>query len=143
MAYIDHFLRLVVQQGASDLHIAEGQPPKMRTHGDIMPIRAELVSHDEATRMLSEICGPQNWENFQKHGDLDFAYQMDVHSRFRSNYYKQSEGYAAAFRLIPAKILSLEQLGVPVVIKELRICAAGLSLLLGRPARVKRQRKRR
>jgi twitching motility protein PilT len=131
MAYIDQFLQLVVQQGASDLHIAEGQPPKMRTHGDIMPTRAELVSHEEATRMLSEICGPQNWENFQKHGDLDFAYQMDVHSRFRTNYYKQSEGYAAAFRLIPAKILSLEQLGVPVVIKEFAHLRGGLLLVTG------------
>jgi twitching motility protein PilT len=131
MAFIDQFLQLVVQQGASDLHIAEGQPPKMRTHGDIMPVRAELVSHEEATRMLSEICEPQNWEIFQQRGDLDFAYQMDKDSRFRTNYYKQSEGYAAAFRLIPAKILSLEQLGVPVVIKEFTHLRGGLLLVTG------------
>jgi twitching motility protein PilT len=131
MAYIDQFLQLVVQQGASDLHIGEGQPPKIRTHGDIMPIRAELVSHEEATRMLSEICDPQNWENFQKHGDLDFAYQMDEHSRFRTNYFKQSDGYAAAFRLIPTKISSLEELGVPVVIKELAYLRGGLVLVTG------------
>jgi twitching motility protein PilT len=131
MAYIDQFLNLVVRQGASDLHIGEGQPPKIRTNGDIMPIRDELISHEEATRMLSEVCGPENWELFQQHGDLDFAYQMDEHSRFRSNYFKESNGYAAAFRLIPTKIASLEELGVPVVIKEFAYLRGGLVLVTG------------
>ena len=129
MAYIDQFLSLVVRQGASDLHIGEGQPPKIRTNGDIMPIRDELISHEEATRMLSEVCGPENWELFQQHGDLDFAYQMDEHSRFRSNYFKESNGYAAAFRLIPTKISSLEELGVPVVVKEFGYLRGGLVLV--------------
>ena len=131
MAYLDQFLQIVVRQGASDLHIAEGEPPKMRTHGDIMPIRSEPISHDEATRMLSEVCGPRNWETFEQHGDLDFAYQMDEHSRFRTNYYKQSEGYAAAFRLIPTKIASLEELGIPVVVKEFAYLRGGLVLVTG------------
>jgi twitching motility protein PilT len=131
MAYIDQFLQIVVRQGASDLHIAEQQPPKIRTHGDIMPIRDEPISHEEATRMLSEVCGPQNWEIFQERGDLDFAYQMDEDSRFRTNYFKQSDGYAAAFRLIPTKISSLEQLGVPVVIKEFAYLRGGLVLVTG------------
>src|SRR6266480_680154 len=131
MAYIDQFLNLVVRQGASDLHIGEGQPPKIRTNGDIMPIRDELISHEEATRMLSEVCGPENWETFQQHGDLDFAYQMDEHSRFRTNYFKESNGYAAAFRLIPTKISTLEELGVPVIIKEFAYLRGGLVLVTG------------
>ena len=131
MAYIDQFLQVVVRQGASDLHIAEGQPPKIRTHGDIMAIRAEPILHDEVTRMLSEVCGKHNWEIFQKHGDLDFAYQMDEQSRFRTNYFKQSDGYGAAFRLIPTKISSVEELGVPVVIKEFAHLRGGLVLVTG------------
>ena len=131
MAYVDQFLQIVVRQGASDLHIAEGQPPKMRTHGDIMATRAEPISHDEVTRMLSEVCGKHNWEIFQKHGDLDFAYQMDEQSRFRTNYFKQSDGYGAAFRLIPTKISSVEELGVPVVIKEFAYLRGGLVLVTG------------
>src|SRR5262249_56519836 len=118
MAYIDQFLNIVVRQGASDLHIGEGQPPKIRTHGDIMPIRDEPISRDEAIRMLSEVCGPENWELFEQRGDLDFAYQMDKHSRFRTNYFKQSDGNAAAFRMIPRKISSLGELGGPALIKE-------------------------
>ncbi len=131
MAYVDQFLQIVVRQNASDLHIAEGQPPKIRTHGDIMAIRAEPISHDEVTRMLSEVCGKHNWEIFQKHGDLDFAYQMDEQSRFRINYFKQSDGYGAAFRLIPTKISSVEELGVPVVIKEFAYLRGGLVLVTG------------
>ena len=131
MPYIDQFLNIVVRQGASDLHIGEGQPPKIRTHGDIMPLRDEPVSHEEAARMLSEVCGADNWEIFQQHGDLDFAYQMDKHSRFRTNYFKQSEGYGAAFRLIPTKISSFEELGVPVVIKEFAYLRGGLVLVTG------------
>src|SRR5215468_5757141 len=131
MADLDQFLQIVVRQGASDLHIAEGEPPKIRTHGDIMPIRAEPISHDEAARMLGEVCGPHNWELFEQRGDLDFAYQMDKHSRFRTNYFKQSDGYAAAFRLIPTKISSLEELGVPVIIKEFAYLRGGLVLVTG------------
>ncbi len=131
MAYIDQFLQIVVRQGASDLHIAEGQPPKMRTHGDIMPMRDEPMSREEATRMLSEVCGSQNWEIFEQHGDLDFAYQMDQHSRFRTNYFKQSNGYGAAFRLIPTKISTLEELGVPVIVKEFAYLRGGLLLVTG------------
>ena len=131
MADLDQFLQIVARQGASDLHIAEGQPPKIRTHGDIMPIRAEPISHDEAARMLSEVCGPHNWEVFNQRGDLDFAYQMDEHSRFRTNYFKQSKGYAAAFRLIPTKISTLEDLGIPVTVKDFAYLRGGLVLVTG------------
>jgi len=131
MAYIDQFLQIVVRQQASDLHIAEGEPPKIRVHGDIVAIRDEPISHDEVTKMLSEICGPHNWEIFEQEGDLDFAYQMDEHSRFRTNYFKQSEGYAAAFRLIPTKISTLEELGIPKVVKEFAYLRGGLVLVTG------------
>ena len=131
MAYLDQFLKIVVAQGASDLHIGEGQPPKIRKHGDIMPIRAEQISHEEATRMMSEVCGQNNWEIFEQRGDLDFAYQMDENSRFRTNYFKQSNGYSAAFRLIPTKISTLEELGIPVVVKEFAYLRGGLVLVTG------------
>src|SRR5213592_2988893 len=131
MAYLDPFLSVIVKHGGSDLHFAEGQPPKMRVHGDIMPIRAEGISRDEAIQMMSEICGARNWETFEQRGDLDFAYEMDEASRFRSNYFKQSNGYGAAFRLIPTKIATLEELGIPVVVKEFAHVRGGLVLVTG------------
>jgi twitching motility protein PilT len=81
--------------------------------------------------MLSEVCGPRNWEVFNQRGDLDFAYQMDEHSRFRVNYFKQSEGYAAAFRLIPTTISTLEELGIPVAVKDFAYLRGGLVLVTG------------
>ncbi len=131
MAYLDQFLTVVVKQEASDLHIGEGQPPKIRKHGDIMPIRGEPVSHDEAAAMLSEVCGPQKWGIFEERGDLDFAYEMDAASRFRCNYLKQANGYGAVFRLIPTKISTLEELGIPVVVKQFGHLRGGLVLVTG------------
>src|SRR5436309_9598033 len=131
MAYLDQFLSVIVKHGGSDLHFAEGQPPKMRVHGDIMPIRAEGISRDEAIQMMSEICGARNWETFEQRGDLDFAYEMDEASRFRSNYFKQSNGYGATFRLIPTRIATLEDLGIPVVVKDFANIRGGLVLVTG------------
>src|SRR2546425_4035293 len=131
MAYLDQFLKVIVDQGGSDLHIGEGQPPKMRKHGDVAPIREESVSHDEALSMLSEVCGPHNWEIFEERGDLDFAYEMDRHSRFRCNYLKQTNGYGAVFRLIPTKIATLEELGIPPVVREFGHLRGGLVLVTG------------
>src|SRR5437764_246964 len=106
MPYLDQFLQAIVTQGASDLHIGEGQPPKMRRHGDVMAMRPEPVLRDEAVLMLSEVAGAANWKIFDERGDLDFAYEMDAASRFRCNFLQQSNGYAAVFRLIPTKIAS-------------------------------------
>jgi twitching motility protein PilT len=131
MAYIDDFFRVLVEYGASDLHLAQGQPPKIRQNGEIVPIREEALTQEEMSYMLSEICTPQKWERYEETGDLDFAYQMDEQSRFRCNYLKQAHGYGAVFRLIPTKILTLEELNVPPVIKEFGDLRSGLVLVTG------------
>src|ERR1700751_953151 len=131
MAYLDDFLRVIVDNGGSDLHIGEGQPPKMRKHGDVAPIREEPVLRDEALLMLIEICGEHRWQIFEERGDLDFAYEMDPASRFRCNYLKQANGYGAVFRLIPTKIATLEQLGIPTIVKEFGDLRGGLVLVTG------------
>ncbi|CAN5504899.1 type IV pilus twitching motility protein PilT [soil metagenome] len=131
MAYIDSFFEVLVEQGASDLHIGEGQPPKMRKHGDVIPIREEPVTRDEAAYMMSEIAGPENWALFEERGDLDFAHEMNKDSRFRCNFLKQANGYGAVFRLIPTKIATLEQLGIPPVVKEFGHLRGGLVLVTG------------
>jgi twitching motility protein PilT len=131
MAYIDQFLAVIVAHGGSDLHIGQGQPPKMRRHGDVIPIRQEAVTGDEAVRMLSEICGRQSWDLFERCGDLDFAYEMDGRSRFRCNFLKQTNGYGAVFRLIPTRIATLDQLGIPPVVKQFGQLRGGLVLVTG------------
>jgi twitching motility protein PilT len=131
MAYLDQFLQAIVAHGASDLHIGEGEPPKMRRHGDMMPMRPEPVSRDEAVRMMSELPAAENWKLFEERGDLDFAYEMNSASRFRCNYLKQANGYGAVFRLIPTEIAPLEQLGIPPVVKEFGHLRGGLVLVTG------------
>jgi twitching motility protein PilT len=131
MPYLDQLLKVIVDQGGSDLHIGEGQPPKMRKHGDVGPIRQDPITHEEALSMLSEVCGAHNWEIFEERGDLDFAYEMDAASRFRCNYLKQTNGYGAVFRLIPTKIATLEELGIPLVVKEFAQLRGGLVLVTG------------
>jgi twitching motility protein PilT len=131
MAYIDQFFEVLVNAGASDLHLGEGQPPKIRRHGEVMPIRAEALTRDEMAYMMSEISGLERWQRYEEGGDLDFAYEMDEHSRFRCNFLKQTHGYGCVFRLIPTKILTLEQLGIPPVVKEFGHMRGGLVLVTG------------
>ena len=131
MAYIDQFFEVLINAGASDLHLAEGQPPKIRRHGEVMPIREEALSREEMAYMMSEISGLERWQRYEEGGDLDFAYEMDEHSRFRCNFLKQTRGYGCVFRLIPTKILTLEQLGIPPVVKEFGHLRGGLVLVTG------------
>ncbi len=131
MPYIDQFFEVLVTAGASDLHLGEGAPPKIRRHGEIIPIRDEALTREEMAYMMSEISGPDRWARYEEGGDLDFAYEMNEDSRFRCNFLKQTHGYGAVFRLIPTKIMSLEQLGVPEIVKEFGNIRGGLVLVTG------------
>jgi twitching motility protein PilT len=131
MAYIDQFFEVLINAGASDLHLGETQPPKIRRYGDVIPIRQEVLTHEEMAYMLSEIAGPERWQRYEETGDLDFAYEMNEASRFRCNFLKQTGGYGAVFRLIPTKILTLEQLGIPEIVKEFGRFRSGLVLVTG------------
>ena len=128
---IDQFFEIVVQTNASDLHMQEGQPPKMRLHGDIQKIRDEPLTHEEMTQMLSEVVGPKRWEKYLKTGDVDCAYELSEDARFRCNLHKQLHGHGGIFRLIPNKIATLEQLKVPQVIKRFANIKGGLVLVTG------------
>jgi twitching motility protein PilT len=131
MPYIDQFFEVLVNAGASDLHLAEGQVPKIRRHGEVIGIREEVLTHEEMVYMMSEISGPERWQRYEETGDLDFAYEMDEHSRFRCNFLKQAQGYGCVFRLIPTKIMTLDQLGIPPVVKEFANLRGGLVLVTG------------
>jgi twitching motility protein PilT len=131
MAYIDQFFQVLVSAGASDLHMAQGSPPKIRQHGGMVSIRPEPLSEEEMAYMMSEISGPERWAKYLELGDLDFAYQMDAASRFRCNYLKQAHGYGCVFRIIPTKIMTLEQLGIPEVVKEFGRLRGGIVLVTG------------
>jgi twitching motility protein PilT len=128
---IDDLFDIIVQNKASDLHLQEGQPPKMRLHGDIRAIRPEVLTTSEMEQMLSEVAGPVRWAAFQKKGDADLAYELNDDARFRCNLHRQLHGLGGIFRLIPNKIATLEQLGVPPVIKNFANLKGGLVLVTG------------
>src|SRR5437879_13761780 len=93
MASLDQFLNVIVDQGGSDLHIGEGQPPKLRKHGDVAPIREKPLARDETMPVLREVCGEGHWQVFEERVDLDVAEEMDAASRSRCNCCEQAQGY--------------------------------------------------
>ncbi len=128
---IDKYFRALVENGGSDLHLSEGMPPKMRVHGDIEPIEDIILTREDMVELMQPICPPKLWKAFEEGGDADFAYEMDASSRFRCNFMKQQRGYCCVFRLIPTKILTLEQLNVPEQIKRFGEMRSGLVLVTG------------
>ncbi len=131
MAVIDQYFKVLVEGGGSDLHLSEGQPPKVRVHGAISPISSDVLTHDVLKNMMGEICEPKAFERFLQTGDLDFAYEMDTSSRFRCNYLKQHNGLACVFRLIPTKVATLAELGIPQVVERFGEMRSGLVLVTG------------
>jgi len=128
---IDELFSILVEKGGSDLHLLEGQPPKIRRHGEVVKIQEESLSREAMIRLLEPICSPPAWKKFLELGDLDFAYEMDENNRFRCNFYKQLHGYGAVFRIIPTKIKTLKELGVPPVIESFGNYKSGLVLVTG------------
>ncbi|NBS84876.1 MAG: type IV pili twitching motility protein PilT, partial [Verrucomicrobia bacterium] len=128
---IDELFATLVEKGGSDLHLLETQPPKIRRHGEVVPIRDAPLTRDDMVRLLQPICSPPAWKKYTETGDLDFAYEMDEENRFRCNFYKQLHGYGAVFRIIPTKIKTLKELGVPPVIESFGNYKSGLILVTG------------
>ena len=107
MPRIDSFLRLVVEQKASDLHLCAGARPVIRYNGDLVHIKFRKLTPAEAKRFLFEILDDPQRREFTERGDLDFAYDIPGFGRFRVNMFNQSDGMGAAFRVIPGTPPSL------------------------------------
>jgi twitching motility protein PilT len=132
MAELDTLFDYMLQTGASDLHLAQDNPPRVRLHGRVATVpNAPVLDAERISSMLREICLPERWQVFDETGDLDFAYAYGTKARFRCNYNKQYSGYGAVFRTIPSKILTLEQLKVPPVLATFADYTSGLILVTG------------
>lgn len=134
MAEIDIFLRAMIQQGASDVHLIVGQSPKFALHGHIAPIpkfEQRILDSDSLRKILFEILTAEQRSIYESNWDLDFAYEIKGEARFRCNYYFQRTGYGAVLRVIPSDILTLDQLHMPPVLRSLSDRRAGLVLATG------------
>jgi twitching motility protein PilT len=132
MASIDELLRLMREQSASDLHITTGAPPNLRLHGGMIPLTnfKELTSAD-VQGLLFEILSEKQKKHFVEKWELDFAYPLEGVGRFRVNVFMQRKGLGAVLRMIPDKIKTAEELGLPKGIMDLIDCEKGLVLVTG------------
>jgi twitching motility protein PilT len=128
---IDRFFRLMVDRGASDMHLSVGRPPIFRSSGRIEPIRYRVLDDADYISLLQPITPPDQWEAFLKSGDQDYAYEVPGLARFRVNLFKQERGLGAVFRVIPSKILTLDQLRMPKAVHKLVGFTSGLVLVTG------------
>ncbi|MGE0434349.1 MAG: type IV pilus twitching motility protein PilT [Planctomycetota bacterium] len=136
MPDIDKLFRPLIKLGGSDLHMIEGQPPKIRLHGKIQALKHPVLDRAMMERYLGEICPADRWDHYLKNHDLDFASFMEdagdgLSARFRTNYYFQQHGMAAVFRQIPSKIATLKDLNLPDTLKKFAELRSGLVLCTG------------
>ncbi len=131
MPRIDSFLRLVMQQQASDLHFAAGAPPTVRHDGGLVPIPFRALGEDEARRFLYEILSEEQIAELEREQDLDFAHHLPGVGRFRVNMFVQRRGLGAVFRVIPEHVPDFDTLGLPPGLKELSRLGNGLVLFTG------------
>jgi twitching motility protein PilT len=131
MAAIDLLFDALLQASGSDLHLGIGYPPLMRLRGDLVEMRSEAVTPEEMESLLFEIVTPAQKETITRSLDLDFAYAYGQKARFRANYLYKTTGLAAVFRTIPAKVLTLEDLHCPPVLRKLSDRRSGLVLVTG------------
>jgi len=132
MARIDDMLRHLKDHDGSDLHLASGIAPRIRSHGELAEVEGWSVLTDESLReIVREIATESDWKNFEECGDLDFAYGLTGVARFRANYFVQERGAAAVFRIIPEEILTLEDLKLPAAVESLCHLNQGLVLITG------------
>jgi twitching motility protein PilT len=131
MAQIDTLFREMTRLGGSDLHLEEGRAPLARVNGELVDMGRPPMTTEYMRELLGEIAGEERWEKYENGGDLDFAYAMGEEARFRANYLRQFTGYGAVFRIIPSKVLSLENLGAPEVFKSFAELTSGLVVVTG------------
>ncbi|HTQ37958.1 MAG TPA: type IV pilus twitching motility protein PilT [Pirellulales bacterium] len=128
---IDKLLHAVVKQGASDLHIAVGQPPVLRLHGRLRKLETKVLEPDDTVALMKSIAPDRCQQELAEVGGSDFGMAFGDYCRFRCSIFKQRGNVGMVLRQIPNKLLTFEQLGTPPVIKSLCHRPRGLFLVTG------------
>jgi twitching motility protein PilT len=129
---LDALLEKMVAEGASDLHLAAAHKPHWRVDGDMAVIEdGPVLGPDDAFDLLRPVTDQRHRDEFAKANDVDFAYSIPGVARFRVNLFRDHHGTGAVFRLIPSRVLTLEQLGLPPVLKNFCEMPKGLVLVTG------------
>jgi len=128
---LHQLLRAMIEKGASDLHITTGQSPLLRIDGAIVPLKLPKLEPVDTKRLCYTILTEEQKIQFEQNNELDFAFGVRGLSRFRANIFMQRDNVAGAFRTIPFKILTFEELGLPAIVPELANKPSGLVLVTG------------
>lgn len=131
MAKIDAFFKLMRDQGASDLHLVAGSQPILRVMGSMERVKYDFLDNDMLRAMLYEIAPEDKVKIFEETGDVDFSYEIPGLARYRANFFMQRNGVGAVFREIPENILTIDDLGLPAVLRKLAMLPQGLVLVTG------------
>lgn len=124
------YLKRMIDAGGSDLHVKANSVVRARINGDIIPLSGEILSHDDALTFAKELLRSR-FSEFVEQKELDLVYPYDEKTRFRVNIFFQMEGVSAVFRVIPVKILSIEELNLPSVIRKFTELERGMVLVTG------------
>jgi len=124
-------LKAMIEKGASDLHITTGSPPQLRIDGKLHPLKMPPLSPQETKQLCYSVLTDAQKHRFEDTNELDLSFSVQKLSRFRGNVFVQRGNVAGAFRAIPFKILSFEELGVPPIVAELAKKPRGLVLVTG------------
>jgi twitching motility protein PilT len=128
---LDTLLALLVQVKGSDLHLCAGDPPTMRVERIIRRTRFSELTGREIAEMLLTVAGQERWERFQEELELDVAYVVPGVARFRVNMYREMNQPAACFHRIPSQVQSIDELGLPRVLKQIAMLPRGMVLVTG------------
>lgn len=128
---LHQLLKVMIEKGASDLHITTGSPPQLRIDGELTPLKVPPLTATETKQLCYSILTDAQKQKFEQENELDLSFGVKGLSRFRSNIFMQRGAVAGAFRTIPFKILSFDELGLPPVVAELTKKVRGLILITG------------
>jgi len=128
---LQFYLKNLIHNGGSDLHLKAGSIVRLRVSGELLKLGDKMISHEDLDSIAQEILKEEQYETLVETKELDATYVLDEDNRFRVNFFYQLDGLSAVFRVIPTKILSLEELKLPKVIKELSEMHRGLVLVTG------------
>ncbi len=131
MANLHQLLKIMVEKGASDLHVTVGTPPQLRIDGRLRPLRMPPLAANDTRQLCYSVLTDAQKKKFEETNELDLSFGVKGLSRFRANVFVQRGAVAGVFRQIPFHIYSFEELGLPPVLTDLSNRAHGLILVTG------------
>ena len=127
---IRKYMKALIEHGGSDLHVKANSQIRARINGEIVVVTQEKLSHDDSVLMAKEMLRSR-FAELVENKEIDFLYPFDEHTHFRGNMFFQMDGVSAVFRVIPAKIKTIDELGLPKAVHKLTDLHRGLVLVTG------------